>query len=87
MRRAEGVVLALGPFGKAGQAAALTERADAVAPPGQYFVRIGLVSHIPDQFIARCIEDIVQCNREFNNAQACAKMPASHRDGADGFSP
>ncbi len=39
VRGAEGVVLALGALGKAGEAAALAQRADAVAPPGQDFVR------------------------------------------------
>ena len=85
--RPEGVVLAFGAFGKAGQAAPLTQRSNAVAPPGQYLVRIGLVPDVPDQFIARSVEDVVQRNREFNNAQARPKMASSHRDGVDGFSP
>ena len=55
MRRAEGVVLALGALGEAGQPAALAQRADAVAPAGQDLVRIGLVADIPDQpVVAAC---------------------------------
>ena len=55
MRRAEGVVLALRPLGEAGKPAALAQRADAVAPPRQDLVRIGLVADVPDQpVIAAC---------------------------------
>src|SRR3546814_7871306 len=48
VRRAERVVLALRPPGEAGQAAALTECADPVAPPRQDLMRIGLVPDIPE---------------------------------------
>jgi hypothetical protein len=46
---AERVVFALRALGEAGQAAALAQRADAVAPSGQNLVRIGLVADVPDQ--------------------------------------
>jgi hypothetical protein len=57
MRGAERVVFALAALGEAGQAAALAQRADAVAPAGQDLVRIGLVADVPDQPVARRIED------------------------------
>jgi hypothetical protein len=41
-----------GALGEAGQAAALAQRADAVAPAGQDLVRIGLVADVPDQPVA-----------------------------------
>ena len=38
MRGAERIVFALRPLGEAGQAAALAQGADAIAPPGQDLV-------------------------------------------------
>ena len=55
MRGAERIVLALGALGEPGQAAALAERADTIAPAGDDLVRIGLVSDVPDQpVVAAC---------------------------------
>ena len=58
MRRAERVVFALGALGEAGQAAALAQGADAVAPAGQDLVRIGLVADVPDQPVVRRVEEL-----------------------------
>ena len=49
MRGAERVVFALRALGEAGQAAALAQRADAVAAAGEDLVRIGLVADVPDR--------------------------------------
>ncbi len=70
MRRAERVVFALGALGEAGQAAALAQRADAVAPAGQDLVRIGLVADVPDQPVARRVEDVVQRDGQLDDAEA-----------------
>ena len=51
MRGAERVVFALGALGEAGEAVALAQRADAVAPAGEDLVRIGLVADVPDQAV------------------------------------
>src|SRR5437764_10857938 len=51
MRGAERVVFALGAFGEAGKSAALPQCADAIAPSGEDLVRIGLMSHVPDQTV------------------------------------
>ena len=83
MRGAERVVFALRALGEAGQAAALAQRADAVAPPGQDLVRIGLMADVPDQPVARRVEDIMQRHGQFDDAEARAEMPARHRDRAD----
>ena len=56
MRGAEGVVFALGALGEAGEPAALTQGADAVAPAGQDLVGIGLVADVPDQPVGRGVE-------------------------------
>ena len=85
MRGAERVVLALGALGEAGQAAALTQRADAVAPPGEDLVRIGLVADVPDQLVVGRVEHVVQRHREFHDAEAGAEMAAGLGDGVDGL--
>ena len=83
MRRAERVVFALGALGEAGQAAALAQRADAVAPAGQDLVRIGLVADVPDQPVVRRVEHVVQRHRQFDHAEAGAEMPAGDRHRVD----
>ena len=81
MRRAEGVVFALGALGEAGQAAALAQGADPVAPAGKDLVRVGLMPHIPDQPIPWGIEDMVQRDRQLDDPQAGPEVPAG-----DGYS-
>ena len=83
MRRAEGVVFALRALGEAGKAVPLPERADAVAPPGQDLVRIGLVADVPDQPVARRVEDVVERDGQLDDAEPGAEMAAGDRDRVD----
>ena len=83
VRRAERVVFALGALGEAGQAAALAQGADAVAPAGQDLVRIGLVADIPDQPVARRVEDLMQRDGQLDHAEPGAEMAAGHRHRVD----
>ena len=85
MGGAERIIFALRPLGEAGQAAPLAQSANAVAPPGQDFVRIGLVPDVPDDAVARRIENLMQGQGEFDDAEPGAQMPASNRNGADRF--
>ena len=85
MRGAERVVFALGALGEAGEAAALAQRADAVAAAGQDLVRIGLVADVPDQAVARRVEDVMERDGELDHAEPGAEMAAGHRDGVDGL--
>ena len=87
MRRAERVVLALGALGEAGEAAALAQGADAVAPAGEDLVRIGLVADVPDQPVARGVEDPVQGDGELDDAEPGAQVAAGHRHGVDRLLP
>src|SRR3546814_17309502 len=64
MRRPERVVLALAALGEARQAAALAQRADAVAAPGQYIVRIALVHDVPTQIGAGPVENKMEPPRK-----------------------
>ena len=85
MGGAERVVFALGALGEAGQPAALAQRADAVAAAGEDFVRIGLVADVPDQPVVRRVEDVMQRDRQLDDAEAGAEMAAGDRDGVDGL--
>jgi hypothetical protein len=83
VRRAEGVVFALAAAGEAGQTAALAQRADTVAPPGQDLVRIALVADIPDQLVARRIENVMQGDRQLDDPQARAQVAPGDRNRVD----
>jgi hypothetical protein len=85
MGGAEGVVLALAALGEAGQAAGLAQGANAVAAAGQDLVRIGLVADVPDESVARRVEDVVQGDSQLDHAQARAEVAARYRDGIDGL--
>ena len=87
MRRAERVVFALGALGETRQAAALAQGADAVAPAGENLVRIGLVADVPDQAVARGIEDPMQRDGELDHAEPGAQVAAGHGHGVDGLLP
>ena len=80
---AEGIVGAFLAAGEARQTAALAQRAHAVAPPGQYLVRIGLVAHVPDHLVARRVEDRVQRHREFDDPEPGAEVASGIRDHVD----
>ena len=43
---------------------------------GNKFMSIGLVPHIPDDFIFWSIEDVVKCQCQLNNTKARRKMTA-----------
>ncbi len=85
MGGAERVVIAFGALGETGQSAAGAQRANAIAASGQDLVRIGLVTDVPDQAIARGVENIMQGRGQFDDAEAGAEMSARYRDGIDGL--
>ncbi len=87
MGGAERVVFALGPAGKAGKSARLAQGADAVAPAGEDFMRIGLVAHIPDQPVARRVEHGMNGDGQLNHTERGAQMAAGDGNGVDGLRP
>src|SRR5215472_14778566 len=87
MRRPERVIGALGAFGEARQASALTQGANAAAPPGQDLVRVGLVTDVPNQPVMRGIEHIMERHGELDHPQTGTEMPAGDRHRADGLAP
>ena len=87
VRCAERVVFALAALGKAAEAPALPERADAVTAAGDDLVRIGLVANVPDQAIARCLEDVVKRNGELDHAKTRTEVAPGHGYGGDRLLP
>jgi hypothetical protein len=83
--RAERVVFAFRALGETGEAAALTQSSDSVAPSSQDLVRIGLMADVPDDAVSRRIENIVQRHGQFDHAETGAQMSAGDRHRADGL--
>ena len=48
-------------------------------------MRIGLVADVPDQAVARRVEDIMERGGQLDDAEAGAEMAAGHRNRIDGF--
>src|ERR1700676_4497000 len=87
MRGAERVVFALGALGETGQAAALAQRADAVAAVGEDLVRIGLMADVPNEPVGRRIEHVVQRDGQLDDAEPGAEMAAGDGDRVDRLAP
>ena len=85
MGGAKGVVVALAAPREAGEALGLAQGADALAPAREDLVGIGLMADIPDQPVARGVEDIMQRHRQLDHAKARAQMAAGDRYGVDHF--
>jgi len=72
---------------KAAEAAALPQRADAVAPPGQDLVRIALMADVPHQPVVRRVEHIMDRRGQFHHAKPGTQMTARHADGGNHLLP
>ena len=80
MAHPEGVVGALAALGKARQSAALAHAVHLPHAASQYFVGVGLVTHIPDNAVVGGIVDVVQGYRQFHHAEPGAEVPAGLAD-------
>ena len=56
----EDVVLALLALEEARDAAVRAQRVEAIAPAGEHLVGVALVPDVPDELVARRVEDVVQ---------------------------
>ena len=84
MAGAEGVVLAFGALGEAGEPVALAQRADAGAPPGSAILGADRPDgRCPQRCGRRRAEHVVQRDRQLDDPEAGAEMPAGHRNRAD----
>ena len=76
VRRLDPVVLALGAVRVAREAAALAQVLEAVASTGEQFVDVGLVSGVPEQDVLGGLEDPVQRQRQFDDAEVGPEVTA-----------
>ena len=67
-------------LGEAAHTAKLTQGIKAVAPSGQKLVRIGLMSHIPDNLILRQIQHQMKCHGKLNRTQIRTQMATVFTD-------
>ena len=85
MGRTKRVVIGFAAFGEPAQPVFLAQSVHPVAAACQDFVRITLMPHIPDQLVARRVEDRVNGNGQFDHTQRRSKMPARFADGMYNF--
>src|SRR5262245_23292891 len=85
MGRPERVVLTLGTLRESRQSTTLAQRSNTVAATSQDFVRITLVSDVPDQPVCRSVKHGMQGDSELDYSEARAKMAAGFGDGIDGL--
>jgi hypothetical protein len=71
----ESVVFAFLRIGESADTAEFAQGAENLPPAGQYFVSVGLMSHVPNDAIVGRIEDVMQCDRQLRASQARSEMP------------
>src|SRR6187549_2337062 len=76
MGGAERIEFAFCPLREAAEPSGLPDRPYAVAAAGDDLVRIALVANVPDQFVVRRIEHIMDGDGQLDNAKARSKMSA-----------
>ena len=79
----EHVVLRLGAAREAADAVELAERPEPLEAAGQQLVRVGLVAGVPDDPVARRLEQPVERDRQLDDAERRAEVAAGRGDGRD----
>ncbi len=74
MSRAEGVMLAFGKAGKTAQPAMPAQGVKAIPPPGENFMDVALVSHVPDDAVLGAVKGAVQGQGQLHHSQAGSKV-------------
>ena len=86
MPRAKWVMRAFLAQRKAGNTILLPDGGHLLAPAGENFVRVALMTHIPDESVARCVKDMVHGDGQFNHAQARTQVSSGAGNTVDRFS-
>ena len=76
----KGIVFTFLAAEKTTEPATATQVAHGIAPAGQDFVGVGLVTDIPYQPVMGRIKDMVQCDGQFDCTKACRQVSAGGRD-------
>jgi hypothetical protein len=77
------VVLAFTALEETGDTLPLAQGGKHIVASGQQLPRIGLVSHIPDDFIVGRLEFVQQRDAEFDHTKGSADVPAGDRATLD----
>ena len=77
------VVNAFFRIGKSAWPIGLTKVCERIFSAGDDFVGVALMSDIPEQFIIFKIEDVMQRQGQFNNAEIAGEMAAGFADGPE----
>lgn len=56
-----------------------------MAAARENLVGVCLMADVPNEAVVRCVEDIVQSDCKFDDAEGGAEMAARGGDGAEGF--
>jgi hypothetical protein len=80
MRGTKGVVFTFIPARKTRQAAQLAQAGHALAPTREDFVRVSLMTHVPDQTVMGGIENVMQGNGQLDCAKVRAQVSAGFGD-------
>ena len=80
MAGAHDVVLGLRDRAERREAAVLADRRQLVSPSGQHLVRVGLMTDVPEDLVARRVEQRVQGDRQLAGAEIGAEMAADLPD-------
>ena len=83
MAGAHDVVLGLGDRAERREPAVLADRVEPVAAAGQDLVRVGLVADVPEDLVARRVEQAVQRDGELAGAEVGAEVAADLADRVD----
>ena len=73
-------MLTLGAQHEAVQPARLANRVQAVEPPGEHFMDVGLVADVEQQLVVGSVEDRVQGQRQLDDAQVRSQVAAGLRE-------
>ena len=81
MPRVKCVVGALRPLGKTADPSIRSQGMEPIPPSGDQFVRIGLVSHIPDNFVQRGIKHIMKGDGQLNRPKTGGQVSTGFGGG------
>ena len=80
---AHDVVLGLEHRAERRQALVLADRVEPVAAAGEHLVRVGLVADVPEDLVARRVEQAVERDRQLAGAEVGAEVAADLADRVD----
>ena len=80
MSRIKRITVTLFALRKSAHSAVFAKLIEPVLSAGQDLVRVGLMSHVPDDLVLRQIKGEMQRHRKLHNSQIRSQMTAVHTD-------